>query len=112
MSEFKDALQNLPPVLAPDCPKLGEDVITSTLTATARDGTPITLRVYRSPKAAVATATMAFKIHGGGWVVGDSSVEELENRYLGAQPGVVVVSVHYRMYGANLVCSSCLLIGL
>ncbi|KAB5580229.1 Alpha/Beta hydrolase protein [Coniochaeta sp. 2T2.1] len=97
LAEFKDALQNLPALVSPDSPRLGEDVVSNTLTAPARGGTRIELRVYRNPKPAPNPATLAFKMHGGGWVVGDSSVEELENRWLGAQPDVVVVSVHYRM---------------
>ncbi|KAB5551068.1 alpha/beta hydrolase fold-domain-containing protein [Coniochaeta sp. 2T2.1] len=97
LAEFKNALQKLPALVSPDSPRLGEDVVSNILTAPARDGTPIELRVYRSTRAATTLATLAFKIHGGGWVVGDSSVEELENRWLGAQPDVVVASVHYRM---------------
>ena len=100
VAEFKKANENLPLAepLSSYAPRFGEEVVSHTVKAAARDGAEVEMRVYRRPEDAGCPATLAFKMHGGGWVVGDSNVEELENRILGALPGVVVVSVHYRLY--------------
>lgn len=96
MDSFKAAWKSTPPALPADCPVPGVDIEITDSDASARDGYKVPIRIYKSLKPQ-DNATLYLKAHGGGWVVGGHEVEEAENRYVGNMPGVIVVSVDYRM---------------
>ncbi|PGH28273.1 hypothetical protein AJ80_00164 [Polytolypa hystricis UAMH7299] len=96
VDDFKKNIESLPFAVPEGWPEPGRDVDISYMKAPVRDGTALELKVYRS-KSSRENATLIFRMHGGGWVVGCHETEEPENRLLGSLPNVVVVSVHYRM---------------
>ncbi|MFN2561063.1 MAG: alpha/beta hydrolase [Jatrophihabitans sp.] len=64
--------------------------------ASAADGTPLPLRVYR-PKGAAGRLPVVLNFHGGAWVSGSVLQSEWWASALAARAGVVVVSVEYRL---------------
>ncbi|KIW11720.1 hypothetical protein PV08_11022 [Exophiala spinifera] len=96
IDEFKAAWLSAPVSLPDNAPQPGQDYIVLDQVAPVRDGTEIGIRVYRPVKSEPGM-TLILKSHGGGWVVGSHEVEEVENRFLAAKAGAVVVSVDYRM---------------
>ncbi|CAM1506058.1 Fc.00g056990.m01.CDS01 [Cosmosporella sp. VM-42] len=80
LEEYKQGFVNLPPALVENGPTVGIDVEITQMHITC-----------------VPDSALVFRLHGGGWAVGDSSTEEAENRYLGTLRNVVLLSVHYRM---------------
>lgn len=97
MDKFKEAWATAPPAIPENCPVPGKDVLLSRTRVPVRDGTTVEIKVYRSPKVE-PDAALVLRTHGGGWTVGTHEMEEAENRYFGALPNVVVVSVDYRMW--------------
>jgi acetyl esterase/lipase len=77
-------------------PKAGEEVLISTRLVPVRDGAKVELREYRS-RNVEKNAALVLKTHGGGWATGGHETEQLENLVMAAHPGVVVVSIDYRM---------------
>ncbi|OAL33235.1 hypothetical protein AYO20_07552 [Fonsecaea nubica] len=98
LDDLKTAYRNAPPALPEDVPVTGKDYQVSDREMSTRDGAKIGLRIYR-PMQSRAGAVLVLKAHGGGWVLGNHQVEEVENRMLAAEHGggAVVVSVDYRM---------------
>lgn len=74
----------------------GVDITITDSSVKVRDGAEIPIRTYESTKKQ-SNCVLYLKAHGGGWVVGGHEVEEAENRFVAAIPGVIVVSVDYRM---------------
>jgi acetyl esterase/lipase len=97
MDQFKAVWANSPAAIPNGCPAPGKDVLLSKTHVPVRDGTTVEIKVYRAPRAAPGGAALVFRMHGGGWTVGTHEIEEAENRYFGALPNAVVVSVDYRM---------------
>lgn len=62
-------------------------------TATA-DGLQVPLRILRPPGPARG---VVLDIHGGGWVIGNPTLDDVQNAALIAACGVAVVSVDYRL---------------
>lgn len=102
LDKFKESWLLAPPALPEGCPEPGRDVFISKMKVPVRDGTQIEIQIYRPPEPRT-DAALVFRMHGGGWTVGSHEIEEAENRYLGALPNAVVVSVDYRMSVQKLV---------
>jgi acetyl esterase/lipase len=102
LDKFKESWLLAPPALPEGCPEPGRDVFISKMKVPVRDGTQIEIQIYR-PSEPRTDAALVFRMHGGGWTVGSHEIEEAENRYLGALPNAVVVSVDYRMSVQKLV---------
>ncbi|KAI1344724.1 esterase [Xylariaceae sp. FL0016] len=100
MAEFKRGWVEAPPAIPEGCPEPGVDMITEEIKVPVRDGTELEVRIYRPPDGvgkADGESALCFRMHGGGWTVGSHEIEEAENRFLGALPSCVVVSVLYRL---------------
>ena len=98
LAELRKALSGAPPTVPDSCPEPGRDVYISYTKVPVRDGTPIELKIYKSAKNPnPLNAALILRMHGGGWVVGSHETEAAELLYLGALPGVVLVSVDYRL---------------
>ncbi|CAI4220209.1 unnamed protein product [Parascedosporium putredinis] len=76
----------------PDRSKL----VTEILHFPARDGHSVELKVYKSPNV-VENATLVYRMHGGGWVIGNHETDGAENVYAAFNPNLIVISVDYRM---------------
>jgi acetyl esterase/lipase len=84
-----------PPPLPEDAPVPGIDLNITKHEVTVRDGTKISIRIYK-PIFAPDVALLFFNVHGGGWVVGTPETEEAQNRLIVVKCNAVVVSVDYR----------------
>ncbi|KAH7247855.1 Alpha/Beta hydrolase protein [Fusarium solani] len=82
--------------MPPGGPDRYRDVVTELIQFPVRDGTLIELKVYKSPNV-VDDATLMYRMHGGGMVVGSHEVDGAENVYAATNPNIVVVSVDYRL---------------
>ena len=96
IEDFRNAIASSPPLLSEHCPKEEQDIEISYEEAFASDGSKIQLKIYKNP-GMKRGALLAFKMHGGGWVVGSHETEEEENRRVASIPNVTVVSVNYRL---------------
>lgn len=96
MAEFKELFRTAPPALPEGCPEPGRDVAITYEKVRVRDGAEVEVKIWKSTTPRKNSA-LVLRMHGGGWTVGAHESEEAENRYLGALPNVVVVSVDYRM---------------
>ncbi|KAI1812260.1 alpha/beta-hydrolase [Poronia punctata] len=72
------------------------EVQTELLHFPARDGHLVELKVYKSPKVS-AEATLVYRMHGGGFCVGNHETDGAENVHAATNPDIVVVSVDYRL---------------
>ncbi|OAP62321.1 hypothetical protein AYL99_04524 [Fonsecaea erecta] len=97
LEEFKAAWLSAPVPLPDNCPEPGKDYEVLDQEAAVRDGAKIELKIYKPSTSSSTPSVLILKSHGGGWVVGSHEVEEVENRFLAAKAGAVVVSVDYRM---------------
>lgn len=72
-------------------------------TVTFRDGYKAEIKIYKNLKLLEAMgekgkrAPWMLVAHGGGWMMGDHSVEEGVSRYTAKEAGAVVISVNYRL---------------
>ncbi|KAI1861727.1 uncharacterized protein JN550_010667 [Neoarthrinium moseri] len=82
--------------MPPGGPDPYRDVATELLQFAARDGHMIELKVYKSLNVK-QDATLVYRMHGGGWVVGRHEVDGAENVYAATHKNIVVVSVDYRL---------------
>lgn len=96
IQDFREAISSSPPRLSAHCLRLKEHLETSYRQIHTRDGYEIQLKIYKK-RTAGRNATLAFKMHGGGWVVGTHETEEEENIRVATIPDVIVVSVNYRL---------------
>ncbi|KAK6214630.1 hypothetical protein LQW54_004138 [Pestalotiopsis sp. IQ-011] len=96
LDKFKESWLSAPPAIPDGCPVPGQDVFLSKMKVPVRDGSEVEIQIYRPPEPRT-DAALVFRMHGGGWTVGGHEIDEAENRYLGALPNAVVVSVLYRM---------------
>lgn len=68
-----------------------------------RDGHLAEIKIYKNTEKLKELGEKGRKVpmmltaHGGGWMVGDHTVEEGVNRYTAKETGAVVVSVDYRL---------------
>lgn len=82
---------------------LGENVSQQCLeedrVVTVRDGTPITIRVYRPSTSTSGGAGFPVMVyaHSGGWCLGGLDTEEFICRLLVTKLRIVIVSVAYRL---------------
>lgn len=97
MDEFKKNILSFSFAVPEGCPEPGRDIKIEYMKAPVRDGTGLELKVYRGKATVGGGATLVFRMHGGGWVVGCHETEEPENRILSVMKNVVVISVDYRM---------------
>ncbi|KAI8632637.1 alpha/beta-hydrolase [Xylariaceae sp. FL1651] len=81
--------------MPPGGPDRYREVTTELLQFPARDGEMIELKIYKSPDV-VQDATLVYRMHGGGWVVGRHEVDGAENVYAAVNPNIVVASIDYR----------------
>jgi acetyl esterase len=65
--------------------------------ATASDGAPLALRIYRPKNTDGHTLPVVVNFHGGGWVSGDIRQSEWWASSLAAEARVLVISVDYRL---------------
>ncbi|KAI2775229.1 alpha/beta hydrolase fold-domain-containing protein [Daldinia loculata] len=93
---FRQAAGDPDAAMPPGGPDRYRDVTTELLQFPARDGHLNELKVYKSPKVA-SDATLVYRMHGGGFVVGRHEVDGAENVYAATNPNIVVVSVDYRL---------------
>ncbi|XXH04118.1 hypothetical protein Hte_010530 [Hypoxylon texense] len=93
---FRQAAGDADAVMPPGGPDRYRDVTTELLQFPARDGYLIELKVYKSPNVR-PNATLVYRMHGGGHVVGRHEVDGTENIYAATNPDIVVVSVDYRL---------------
>jgi acetyl esterase/lipase len=61
-----------------------------------RDGTPITVRVYRPKPITTGLPVMVYS-HSGGWCLGGLDTEEFICRLLVIQLRIIIISVAYRL---------------
>jgi acetyl esterase len=66
-------------------------------TATAADGSPLALRIYRPKNAGSKPLPVVVNFHGGGWVSGDLKHSEWWASSLAVRTRVVAISVGYRL---------------
>ncbi|KAF2020075.1 lipase esterase family protein [Aaosphaeria arxii CBS 175.79] len=85
-----------PPPLSVNVPQPGQHLQISERQIRVRDGTKISLRIYR-PMMTTGNHVLFFNIHGGGWTVGMPQTEEGQNRLIAARNEAIVVSVNYRL---------------
>ncbi|KAI1413154.1 alpha/beta-hydrolase [Hypoxylon sp. FL1857] len=83
-------------VMPPGGPDRYREVTTELLHFPTRDGQLLELKVYKSPNV-VPDATLVYRMHGGGHVVGRHEVDGAENVYAATNPNIVVISVDYRL---------------
>ncbi|KAI8963452.1 Alpha/Beta hydrolase protein [Daldinia sp. FL1419] len=83
-------------VMPPGGPDRYRDITTELLQFPARDGHLLELKVYKSPNVR-PDATLVYRMHGGGFVVGRHEVDGIENVYAATNPDIVVVSIDYRL---------------
>ena len=68
-----------------------------------RDGYQAEIKIYKDLELLKSMGERGLKAplmltaHGGGWMVGDHTVEEGVNRYTAKETGAVVVSIDYRL---------------
>ncbi|KAI1387688.1 alpha/beta-hydrolase [Hypoxylon trugodes] len=93
---FRQAAGNADAVMPPGGPDRYRDVTTEFLQFPASDGTFLELKVYKSPDVA-PNATLVYRMHGGGFCVGQHEIDGVENVYAATNPNIVVVSINYRL---------------
>ncbi|KAI1135988.1 alpha/beta-hydrolase [Hypoxylon sp. FL0543] len=93
---FRQAAGDADAVMPPAGPDRYREVTTELLHFPTRDGQLLELKVYKSPNAA-PDATLVYRMHGGGHVVGRHETDGAENVYAATNPNIVVVSVDYRL---------------
>ncbi|KAI1378957.1 alpha/beta-hydrolase [Hypoxylon crocopeplum] len=93
---FRKVAGDADAVMPPGGPDRYREVTTELLQFPARDGQLIELKIYKSPCAA-PDATLVYRMHGGGHVVGRHEVDGAENVYAATNPNIVVASVDYRL---------------
>ncbi|KAK7432916.1 hypothetical protein QQZ08_000387 [Neonectria magnoliae] len=74
-----------------------DDIVEEDIQVPVRDGTTITVRVFKSKDLDPGTAPLAVITHGGGFITGDRFDEEWTCRILVRQIGAVALSVEYRL---------------
>ncbi|PMD33045.1 lipase esterase family protein [Hyaloscypha variabilis F] len=84
-----------PPPLPEDVPTPGKDLNITHCEVSVKDGTKISIRIYK-PLDPPDAALLFFNVHGGGWVVGTPETEEAQNRLIAVKCNAIVVSVDYR----------------
>ncbi|KAI5458815.1 Alpha/Beta hydrolase protein [Mariannaea sp. PMI_226] len=82
--------------IPPGGPDRTRDIVTELLYFPARDGHIIELKVYKSPNV-TSDATLMYKMHGGGFCLGNHETDGAENVHAAARHNIVVVSVDYRL---------------
>ncbi|KAI1208917.1 alpha/beta-hydrolase [Annulohypoxylon truncatum] len=82
--------------MPPGGPDRYREVTTELLQFPARDGHMIELKIYKSPNV-FQGATLVYRMHGGGHVVGGHEIDGAENIYAATNPNIVVASVAYRL---------------
>ncbi|KAJ2903014.1 hypothetical protein MKZ38_010520 [Zalerion maritima] len=98
IQQFKDAWM-APSYVPSGFPEEGKDVVVTHKMVKVRDGADVEVRVY-TPAIASGSNTklpFAYRMHGGGWVIGGHDTEHAENLYLCKKANVVVASVDYRL---------------
>lgn len=89
---FREAWLN-PGPMPEGCPT---DTVTELKKVPVRDGAEVEIKIYKSPRVK-KDAVLIVKTHGGGWAIGSHVTEEGDNHMVAGNPGVVVVSVDYRL---------------
>ncbi|KAK4191006.1 Alpha/Beta hydrolase protein [Podospora australis] len=83
-------------VIPPGGPDRSKDVVTELISFPARDGHLLELKVYKSPEVQ-PDAVLVYRLHGGGWTIGDHESDGAENVHAAANKNIVAVSVDYRL---------------
>jgi acetyl esterase/lipase len=96
LKEFRECWNSVPSVPPQDCPKPGVDVLISDKDVWIDNENLVRIKIYKST-AVQENAALVLRLHGGGWVFGNCSTEEVENLRLGNLTSCVVVSVGYRL---------------
>lgn len=73
-----------------------DDVETSTVTFSARDGAALSAHLHRPQPLAAPLPVLLF-FHGGGWVIGDVPSYDHLTRYFAHAAQLAVISVEYRL---------------
>ncbi|KAI2472411.1 alpha/beta-hydrolase [Annulohypoxylon bovei var. microspora] len=93
---FRQAAGDADAPMPPGGPDRYREVKTELLQFPARDGHLIELKIYKSPNV-MPDATLVYRMHGGGFVVGRHEVDGAENVYAATNPNIVVASIDYRL---------------
>jgi len=72
-------------------------ITVESLTVTARDGVPLSTRLYRPLKAAAQPLPGLLYLHGGGYVVGSLDSHDTLCASLAERAGCIVISLAYRL---------------
>ncbi|CAK7238040.1 hypothetical protein SBRCBS47491_010252, partial [Sporothrix bragantina] len=88
----------VPTPLPADCPQPGKDVSETYQNIRMRDGHEIEIKVMRSIKTSEKKKNVCvLRMHGGGWSFGWHGSEAAENLHAAGHPGVVLVSIDFRL---------------
>ncbi|KAJ3526429.1 hypothetical protein NM208_g11195 [Fusarium decemcellulare] len=74
-----------------------EDLIEEDIQVPVREGSTVTVRVFKPKNLTPGTAPLAVVTHGGGYITGDRLDEEWTSRIIARQTGAVALSVEYRL---------------
>ncbi|OAA66609.1 alpha/beta hydrolase fold-3 domain-containing protein [Niveomyces insectorum RCEF 264] len=91
-----------PSPLPAGCPQPGTDVHVRYTKMPTRDGAEIELKIMEAAATThinkdATDNVCVLRLHGGGWSVGGHETEAVENLRVAHRPGVVLVSVDYRL---------------
>jgi len=89
------ALAQLRAAKPPAMPLPQETALTEDITMPGPDGGAIPARIYRPPGAGPFPALLHY--HGGGWVGGGISNDDLRCRVTARRAGIVIISLDYRL---------------
>ena len=80
-----------------DCPPVPDDVIVEDVAVPGSDGEPqVSLRIYQ-PRELASPAPALFWTHGGGFIQGSPSQDEVANIAFARELGITVVAAQYRL---------------
>ncbi|KAK5297844.1 hypothetical protein LTR99_008247 [Exophiala xenobiotica] len=96
LDDFKAAWVSAPVTLRPEVPTLDE-IDVRVERAPVTDGTEVEIQIYSPKDAGEEVLPLMFVMHGGGWVIGNHSIEESMTRSVCVKNRVRVISVDYRM---------------
>ncbi|KIW49904.1 hypothetical protein PV05_11539 [Exophiala xenobiotica] len=96
LDDFKAAWVSAPVTLRPEVPTLDE-IDVRIERAPVSDGTELEIQIYAPKDAGEKALPLMFVMHGGGWVIGNHSIEESMTRSVCVKNQVRVISVLYRM---------------
>ncbi|KAK5251548.1 hypothetical protein LTR40_011372, partial [Exophiala xenobiotica] len=79
LDDFKAAWVSAPVTLRPEVPTLDE-IDVRVERAPVTDGTEVEIQIYSPKDAGEEVLPLMFVMHGGGWVIGNHSIEESMTR--------------------------------